>query len=302
MFGLPHRFKLPKCKLDCEYLVHRSGEWPRSKHAIMICNNLSNWPEQRVIADVMEKGKVPLGVFVKIMYRHKAWLGEHNIDGAELTLIAVTSFAHSMRDTSMAFSPTLRSHAHIKEIMADIDSTADRHLDEHSDSDEHLEVTDEATDVKDLNEEVATHDDEAAPINEHNFEDGLRRDVEVTDLHDGLPEYKVRESDVNKFMLFLPEHWWRQGTLDTFELWTLIFLDMVYINLKARQGNCSWLIIYDVATGGLCIHAVRHKYEIAEQWDHIIVEKSLHKCKAVRVTVGADSDGVMSLIKEVSRK
>ena len=32
----------------------------------------------------MEKGKVPIGAFVKIMYGHKAWLGEHKIDGAEL--------------------------------------------------------------------------------------------------------------------------------------------------------------------------------------------------------------------------
>ena len=54
VFGLPHGIKLPKCKLNCEYLVHCSGEWPRSKHAIVICNNPSNWPEQRVITDAME--------------------------------------------------------------------------------------------------------------------------------------------------------------------------------------------------------------------------------------------------------
>lgn len=35
---------------------------------MMICNNPKNWPEQRVITDTTEKGKVPLGVFVKIMY------------------------------------------------------------------------------------------------------------------------------------------------------------------------------------------------------------------------------------------
>ena len=107
---------------------------------------------------------------------------------------------------------------------------------------------------------------------------------------------------MNRFMLFLPEHWRRQGTLDTFEPWTLIFLDVVYINLEAKQGKRSWLIVYDVATGGLRIRAVKHKYEIATQWDQIIVEESLHKRKDVRVTVGADGDGVMSLIKEVSRK
>ena len=86
----------------------------------------------------------------------------------------VTSFAHSMCGTSMAFSPMLHSHAHIEEIKANINSTANRHSDEHSDSDEHSEVANEATNVKDLNKEVATHDDEAAPINEHDFEDSLR--------------------------------------------------------------------------------------------------------------------------------
>ena len=67
--------------------------------------------------------------------------------------------------------------------------------------------------------------------------------MEATELRTGLPKYTVRESDVNRFMLFLPEHWRRQGTLDTFELWTLIFLDVVYINLEAKQGKRSWLIV-----------------------------------------------------------
>ena len=58
--------------------------------------------------------------------------------------------------------------------------------------------------------------------------------MEVTELCDGLPEYKVRESDVSRFMLFFPEHWRRLGTLDTFEPWTLIFLNVIYINLEAK--------------------------------------------------------------------
>ena len=95
-----------------------------------------------------------------------------------------------MRDTSEAFGPTLRSHARIEEITADIDGIADGHSEGHvcTDSDEHSEAADEATDVKDIDidEEVAAHDDEAAPIDEHDFEDGY---VEVTELRDGLPEY-----------------------------------------------------------------------------------------------------------------
>ena len=47
---------------------------------------------------------------------------------------------------------------------------------------------------------------------------------------------------------------------------------------------------------------MKHKYEIADQWDQAIVEESLHKRQDVRVTVGADGDGIMALIKEVSRK
>ena len=90
----------------------------------------------------MEKGKVPLGVFIRIIHRRKAWLGEHNIDGAELALIAVTSFAHSMCDTSEVFGPTLRSHARMEESTADIDGIADGHSEGHADSDEHSEAAD----------------------------------------------------------------------------------------------------------------------------------------------------------------
>ena len=41
---------------------------------------------------------MPIGVFVKIMYGHKAWIGEHKIDSTELAFIAVAQFAHSMHD------------------------------------------------------------------------------------------------------------------------------------------------------------------------------------------------------------
>ena len=74
----------------------------------------------------------------------------------------------------MPFGPTLHSHARIEEITANISSTADGHSDEHSDSDEHSEVADEATDVKNLDGEVAAHNDKAAPIDEHDFEGSLR--------------------------------------------------------------------------------------------------------------------------------
>ena len=141
-FGLPCGFKFLMCKLDCEYLIHHSGEWPWSKHAVVICNNPNNWPKQQVISDAMEKGKVPIGVFVKIMYGHKAWLGEHKIDGTELAFIAVANLPHSMRGTSMGFGPMLRSHKHIEEIKADVDSTTNEHTEEAAradDADEHME-------------------------------------------------------------------------------------------------------------------------------------------------------------------
>ena len=68
--GLPYGFKLPMCKLDCEHLVHRGGE---KKHKKVICVNPTNWREQEVITDPMEKGRIPHGVFNLIMFGHRAW-------------------------------------------------------------------------------------------------------------------------------------------------------------------------------------------------------------------------------------
>ena len=123
----------------------------------------------------MEKGKVLISVFIKIMYGHKVWLSEHDINSTELALIAVTSFAHSMHNTNEVFSPTLCSHAWIEEITDNINSITDGHSEGHTHSDEHSEAADKATDVKDIDidEEVAAHNDEAAPIDEHNFKDSL---------------------------------------------------------------------------------------------------------------------------------
>ena len=112
----------------------------------------------------------------------------------------------------------------------------------------------------------------------------------------------MRESEVNKFARFLPEHWREFSTLDTMEPWTLIFLDVIYITLEAKHGKRAWLLVFNVITGGLRIRSVKHKFMIAEQWDDIIVEESLHKRKDVQVTVGADSDGAMALIKETLHK
>ena len=166
----------------------------RSKHAIVVCNNPSNWPEQQVITDAMEKGKVPLSIFVKIMYGHKAWLGEHSINNTELAFIAVTSFAHSMRDASMAFGPTLCLHTQIEEITADDNNITDEHTEEAADdADKHSEEANGAPNVKDLDKEVATHDDEAAPTVPF-----LKKwPFEVEPIRDPLAQSKVRKQSLS---------------------------------------------------------------------------------------------------------
>ena len=99
-------------------------------------------------------------------------------------------------------------HKHIEEAKAIVDGITDRHTEEAADdADEHTKEANRVPDDKNLDENIAAHKDKALHINKHNFEDSLRRDMEVTELHDGLPEFKVHESDVNRFMLFLPEHW-----------------------------------------------------------------------------------------------
>ena len=74
---------MPICRMDCEHLVHRGEE---ARHKKVNCVNSTNWPEQEVITDPMEKGRIPHGVFRLIMFGHRAWLGEHSLKDMQLEL------------------------------------------------------------------------------------------------------------------------------------------------------------------------------------------------------------------------
>ena len=77
--------------------------------------------------------------------------------------------------------------------------------------------------------------------------------------------------------------------------------DCIELDFKTRGGKKHMLLMLDVATGGLRVKGFKHKHEVGEYFDEYIVEESLHK-REIRVTVGADGDGAMSLIKNAARK
>ena len=222
VFGLPRGFKLPMCRRDCAHLVHRGRE---AQHKRVICVNPSNWREQEVITDPMVKGRIPHGVFNRIMVGHEAWLK------LELSHLAATSFAHHMYDLAVALpearalGPTLRSHVRAAQDTAETDGETD---------------SSGSSSGPELDTDMPTHEDGPQPIDEIDFEDGLRKVRAVTELQGDLPEYKIRKSDVNEFMGFLPDHWRRAGELDTIEPWTLMFLDVIYITLEAKLGKQAW--------------------------------------------------------------
>ena len=97
--GLPRGFKLPMCRMDCAHLVHRGGA---ARHKKVICVNPTNWREQEVITDPMMKGRIPHGVFKRIMVGHEAWLK------LELSHLAAASFANHMCDLAVALPEARR--------------------------------------------------------------------------------------------------------------------------------------------------------------------------------------------------
>ena len=131
---------------------------------MVICNNKTNWPEQVVLTDPMDKGRIPLGVFELIEFGHQAWLGEHKLEHAQLSCIATACFAHHMREVALAYGPTLRSHTRAAQGSSD-------------DTEEQPPETDSDTaSSQDIGDDVPVHEDETEPIDENDFEDGVRRD------------------------------------------------------------------------------------------------------------------------------
>ena len=78
-------------------------------------------------------------------------------------------------------------------------------------------------------------------------------------------------------------------------------MDTIELDFKTRGGKKCMLLMLNVATGGLRVKGIKHKHEVSKHFDEYIVEESLHK-REMRVTVGADGDGAMALVKDAARK
>jgi hypothetical protein len=114
-----------------------------------------------------------------------------------------------------------------------------------------------------------------------------------------IPKYKTRPTKAARHFRFIP-HGEGRGQLDALEPGELIFVGNIELDFKTRGGKKHMLPMLDVATGGLRVKGFKHKHEAGEYFDEYIVEESLHK-RGIRVTVGADGDGAMSLIKDMRR-
>jgi hypothetical protein len=146
------------------------------------------------------------------------------------------------------------------------------------------------------------NDDSAGITNEEDFDkDGLRVGSTVKPLRQSIPTYKVRGSPVNELFRFLPEHWRKHGELDTIEPWSIIFTDNIEVAHGEGYETTKLLVVYDLATNGIRVKTFKRKYDLGNIFDEIIIEESLDK-RTSRVTVGADGDGAMKLVKEACRK
>ena len=67
VFGAPDEFKFSVCADDCPHRIKGSS----ILHKLVICRHRSTHAEQTVITDVMEKGKIPAGVFEKVWLSHR---------------------------------------------------------------------------------------------------------------------------------------------------------------------------------------------------------------------------------------
>ena len=152
-----------------------------------------------------------------LFYRHKAWLGEHKLKHAKLAFMLVAHFAQDMCSVGVALRPTLCSHVCMEPTSDVADDITDECMEVAADdADKHTEVKSGSDSI---NDDIKAHSDEGMPINKHDFEDGLRRDTAPTELRTGLPKFKVRKSEVNKFAWFIPEHWRKFGMLNMMEPW-----------------------------------------------------------------------------------
>ena len=67
LHGVPDTFDLKQCLNDCPHRLSDTS----ALHKYVICRNWNTHPDQHVIEDVMNKGKIPFGVFDAIWWAHR---------------------------------------------------------------------------------------------------------------------------------------------------------------------------------------------------------------------------------------
>ena len=260
--GLPPQTSLPQCDNDCEHLVDRVVQGQARRHKVVICRSSRNWPEQVVITDPMIKGLIPHGLFNILHSAHSKWLAQQPAQ------------AH--------FGSCISTHPQeLAQAVAQVYATQSGKADGSADDGGIL--------------------DEDAMVDEADYgKDGLRKQQSKL-VREEVPTYRTRDVQMHELFRFLPEHWRKYGALDTFEPWTIMFADNITIPHGKGIPDTKLLVVYDVATAGLRIKPYEHKHELGELMDEVIVEEALNK-RSARVTVGADGDGAMALVRETCRK
>ena len=66
--GVPRDFELPLCDWDCDYLLPSCN-----RHRRALCGSRHNHPDQVVIKDPFEKGRIPMGLFERTFKAHCDW-------------------------------------------------------------------------------------------------------------------------------------------------------------------------------------------------------------------------------------
>jgi hypothetical protein len=130
---------------------------------------------------------------------------------------------------------------------------------------------------------------------------GVRIEQPQIQQRPAVPTYRTRDVQAHEVYRFLPQHWRKFGMLDTIEPWSIIFTDNITMVHGKDTPDTKLFVAYDVATNGIRVKPYQNKHELGEIMDRIIVEEALHK-RSKRVTVGADGDGAMSLVREACFK
>jgi hypothetical protein len=66
--GVPRDFEVPLCDWDCNYLLPSCN-----RHRRALCRSRHNHPDQVVIEDQFDKGRIPMGLFERTFKAHSDW-------------------------------------------------------------------------------------------------------------------------------------------------------------------------------------------------------------------------------------